>query len=108
MGAINDLQKQVHKTATEKGFWESLLEEYPDEVKEAFYGQKIALCHTELTEALEALREGESKERIGEEFGDCVIRILDLCEKLGVDLERCILDKKAINQKRPHKHGKRF
>ena len=39
-------------------------------------------------------------------FADVVIRVLDLCEALGIDLERAMVLKTAYNEGRPHKHGK--
>lgn len=40
------------------------------------------------------------------ELADCVIRILDTCEFLGIDLQPVIEEKMAYNATRPHKHGR--
>jgi NTP pyrophosphatase (non-canonical NTP hydrolase) len=43
-----------------------------------------------------------------EELADVAIRLGDLCGGLGIDLETEILNKMAINESRPYKHGKSF
>ena len=64
--------------------------------------------HSELSEALEALRHDIKKGEkgwIGEEFADCVIRIFDTCEFLGINLEFEILDKMQKNANRSYMNG---
>jgi NTP pyrophosphatase (non-canonical NTP hydrolase) len=39
------------------------------------------------------------------ELADVVIRVLDLAETLGIDLETAMEQKDAYNQTRPHRHG---
>lgn len=76
--------------------------------------EKIALCHSELSEALECLRNNEpdfytgengKPEGVAPELADAVIRIFDLCGMLGLDLGSAIIDKMAHNATRPHRHG---
>jgi len=65
--------------------------------------------HSELSEALEKFRRPlYRKERIAEEFADCIIRILDFCHAWKMDIEKAILEKMERNKKREYKHGKRF
>ncbi len=103
MGQIKKLQAQVHKTAQEKGWY--------DQPRNA--GELIALMHSELSEALEALRGklvfcDDEDNNVGEELADTVIRIMDACEYWNLDLEKEILKKMDKNKKRPHRHGKKF
>ena len=110
---VNELCKIAHKIAREKGFWGGFAEDL--KTQKSFYvylrnqGELIALMHSELSEALEALRqEDKSKNNVGEELADCCIRIFDYCEAYDIDLEKAINDKIKINRNRPKKHGKNF
>lgn len=101
---FNKMQILIHRNAKSKGWWDD------DDPKQD--GVKIALMHCELSEAVEALREGGPESikipghsHVAEELGDTVIRIMDYCEARGIDLAAAIEAKHAYNTGRDYKHG---
>ncbi len=96
---LEELQYEIHKNACLKGFWGPT----PN------LAEKLALVHSEVSEALEELRLPKiSRNKFGEELADIVIRVLDLAEYSGINLGTVIERKHRKNLKRPYKHGKTF
>lgn len=78
------------------------------------FGELIALCHSELSEALEGNRKSLMDDKLPHrrmdevELVDCLIRIFDLAGALGMDLEGAYREKTAYNANRAdHKHENR-
>lgn len=122
---IKDIAKEIHQTACEKGFW--------DEQRNV--GELLMLVTSELSEALEADRKGRFakiedykkfhdkpeyeplikdafqhfiKDTFEDEIADAVIRLFDLAEGMGIDLETHIMLKLAYNKTRERLHGKKY
>jgi len=103
MTDLRQLQAEAWAIAEDSGFHEG------DEACEDDRSRAkiLALIHSEVSEALEADREGDD-ELYAEELADIVIRVLDHAETEGIDLEEEIKRKNAINEGREYKHGKEY
>jgi NTP pyrophosphatase (non-canonical NTP hydrolase) len=64
----------------------------------------LALIHSEVSEALEAFRHDDHA-NFAEEMADILIRVLDACPGLGVDIDAEVEKKLIKNAARGFKHG---
>lgn len=95
--SINGLVGEAYRTAYENGF-----HSVPGET-----GTKLALIHSEVSEALEADRKGDY-DNFCEELADVCIRVFDLAGSMGIDLQEAINAKMDRNKERSFKHGKNY
>ena len=105
MKSLKDYCRECHETAVEKGFYDPYSApqmECPRPTPEL-----LMLVVSELGEACEADRHGD-KEHFNEEMADVFIRLFDMCEYLGIDIEKEINSKMIINKGRPRLHGKKY
>ncbi len=67
---------------------------------------EIGLINTEVSELLEDVRKDRSIEKQAEELADITIRVMNYCNRKGIDLESAILKKHEKNMGRESLHGK--
>lgn len=111
---LDEMQAEVYSNNVAHGWFE----------EDRSVGDDVALLHTEVSEMFEAYRvtglsdatdvvRGLGHQRtlpkpegFGSEVADVFIRLLDTCQRRGVDLEFEYQRKMAYNRTRPYKHGK--
>ena len=94
MPTIQELTALILEQAKQKGFGTS-----PGDINVA---EKMALIHSEVSEAYEAHRHNniDGKDGFKEELADIVTRVLHLCGIFDIDLEKEIMKKLGDNKDR--------
>lgn len=128
---MSDRQDEIHRIATEKGWWDGYERDSRGRVVMTTDQllAKLALIHSEVSEALEDVRVGKLEttggvvwrrrgashvldtehttkpEGFPNELADVVIRCLDLAGALGINLDGEVRRKIEFNRTRPKRHG---
>jgi hypothetical protein len=92
-----------HNESFKRGWWDVELSGDNDQVKLYVCATKIALIHSEISEAMEGLRKSKmdehlpSRSSVEVELADALIRIFDLAGRLGLDLGTAVVEKGRYN-----------
>ena len=110
--SLRGMQEEVVAWCHRKGWYDKPLS----------FGEAMTGLHSEVSEAWEAWRRwgaGDATdpavepglvckpEGVGSEFADVLIRLLDYCDRFGVDLEAEYARKMEYNETRGYRHGMR-
>jgi NTP pyrophosphatase (non-canonical NTP hydrolase) len=105
VAAFKDQQRINYQINVDHGF-------EPDCEADYNVGEKIALMHAELSEALEYSRKGDGPSDhipefsgMEEEFADVIIRIMNTAQRKHLRVAEAMIAKQAFNADRPYKHG---
>lgn len=101
--SFSDLKAMVYRLNKSKGWYDSVRS----------FGEDCALLHSEVSEALEAYRDGlvsstDEKGKplgVGSELADVLIRLLDTSNRYGINLMHEFSRKMEYNWTRPERHG---
>ena len=116
MKLLDDIADAVHSLACAKGWHDDDCDEdsyierscnnLHDEVSELHDAWRNNNLHNLCDKALEMRRVGiESLTCIEEEYADIIIRVLDDCRTLGVNIQSAIERKHKFNSHRSYRHG---
>jgi NTP pyrophosphatase (non-canonical NTP hydrolase) len=100
---INVAVAKYHDESFARGWWDTNLSGDDEQVKLHVCATKIALIHSEISEALEGLRKDKRDEHIPTrssvevELADALIRIFDLAGRLNLNLGEAVIEKGRYN-----------
>lgn len=112
---LNDYVHACHTASVDRGWWRhpstgvNLLELARGDsfLTGLLKSQKLALIHSEVSEALEGERKGLMDDKLSHrrmaevELADAIIRIFDYAGAFGYDLEGAVREKMSFNAVRP-------
>ena len=105
--ALNELSGRIRECIEDHGF---------SKPNNSNVAEKLMLTVTELSEALEFARDGNfdlffdglKPDGFPAELADAIIRILDMCAAMNIDIAKVLALKMGYNESRPVRHGRQF
>lgn len=105
---LKEIGQEAHTINKHNGFDVFWPHSWPEDDKERakihLLCTHMALVHTEVAEATEAVRHLD-RANFDEELADVIIRVTSIASGLGIDLEPIVMDKMARNAQRGLRHG---
>ena len=99
---FDEMIKQAYETAVKHGWHDTPRTD----------GEILCLIHSEVSEALQALRDGNPPDKHCQQFSslevelaDVIIRIMDYAGDKSLDIAGAIMAKMEYNKTRPYRHG---
>lgn len=111
---FDEVAKELHETAVEKGFWGIAYNNEDKESLDIFMTKQLMMIVSETVEVMEAIRKSKGPNEVADEMADIIIRTLDLYaglrefEYVNGSLDDAFKKKTGYNKSRPERHGVRF
>jgi NTP pyrophosphatase (non-canonical NTP hydrolase) len=103
---LNDLSDTCHKNSYDAGWWHDPETGEPLKGNPYVVATKLALIHSEVSEAMEGHRRGAMDDKLPErsmlevELADVLIRVFDLAGALELDVGGALVEKMGFNKDR--------
>lgn len=109
MADLNKLRDEIYDDAVAHGLWD-FRESYAwlDELDEMTEEDKKDYCVDVIAGEVDELSQAvcEDEEHFAEELADVIIMALSVAGYLGIDIDKAVREKMAINKEREWRHGK--